>query len=346
MKSVKVAVIGCGRWGMNYVRLLTSMPTVSEVVVLDISQHVLDEAKRQFPSIATLCDDSIHADNLLDMAVGAAVVAVPARDHFVCAHRLLDVGINVLVEKPMALKPIHCEELIRLAKAKKCVLMTGHTFLYNAAVQYMKKLIENGAAGDVYYVTSRRTNWGPFRDDVDVLMDLAPHDVSIMNYVLDNVPTHASAVGNHVGVYEGCYGFDVVDVTLDYATERDSGITGHIHVSWCDPQKVRRIEVVGSKAKIVFDDMKAEKVSIYSQAIPTSAGATYGEHQLVHAAGDISIPRIAPSEPLRNLVETFMGHVMNRTYYLDFGGHDVVRTLRAAHESAHECSGRAMPVLP
>lgn len=170
MKGVRVAVIGCGRWGMNYVRLLTSMPVVSEVVVLDVNQYALDEAMRQFPTIATVCDDSMHASNMLSVAIDAAIVAVPAQDHYVCAYRLLDAGIDVLVEKPMTLRSDHCSELVRLAQGNKRVLMTGHTFLYNAAIQHMKKLIDEGAVGEVYYMTARRTNRGPFRADVDVLL--------------------------------------------------------------------------------------------------------------------------------------------------------------------------------
>ena len=190
-----VAVIGCGYWGMNYVRVLSELPDSRVTVVCDERAGRLDEVARRFPDVqlTTSIEEALDDD-----AVEAAVICTQAATHREIAGRALELGKHVLVEKPFTVDVAEADELIELAEKVDRVLLTGHTFLYNGGVRSVKTLMDDGALGDLYYVYARRTNLGPFRADVNALWDLAPHDVAIFNYLLDDTPTWVSAVGARV----------------------------------------------------------------------------------------------------------------------------------------------------
>jgi predicted dehydrogenase len=234
--------------------------------------------------------------------VACVVVATPAGTHYGVATQCLEAGLPVLVEKPLTTSSADAIELIAMADSRDLTLMVGHTFVYNTAVQKVKEYLDSGAIGDVYYMYARRTNLGPIRTDVNVLWDLASHDVSIFNYLLDMEPEWVSAIGSRVLRNER---EDVGFVSVGYP----GGIVSHIHVSWADPNKTREIVVVGANKQVVFNDLNAlERVRIFSRGVTIVApeNPSYGEFMFQLRDGDIVSPLIEASEPLKNQCAHFI----------------------------------------
>lgn len=323
-----IAVIGSGYWGVNYVRIFGELPDARLVVVCDQREERLREIGRRFPGVAL----STSMDEALAMeGVDAAVVCTPATTHYPVATRCLDLGKHVLIEKPITGEVGEAEELTALARARGLVLMVGHTFLYHAAVRKMKELTDLGDLGRIYYLYARRTNLGPIRHDVNALWDLAPHDVSIFNFLLDSSPRWVSAVGVNL-LRNGRE--DVGFISLGYP----GNVVAHIHVSWADPHKVREIVVVGSNRRVVFNEFNpVEMVRVFEKGITfvEPEPATYGEHQLLMRDGDIVSPRIEASEPLKNQCVHFIECVKHGIPPLTDGraGTEVVRVMEAIDQS-------------
>jgi predicted dehydrogenase len=242
-----------------------------------------------------------HLDDVLESErIHAVIVATQATAHFEVTRRALEAGKHVLVEKPLTTDSDEALELVQLADRLGLTMAVGHTFLHNAAVHKMKEYITSGAVGDLHYLYSRRTNLGPIRDDVNALWDLAPHDISIFSYLLDETPTWVSAVGS--GVLKN--GREAVGfVTLGY----DSGTIAHLHVSWVDPFKVRELVIVGSQQRIVFNDLDAsEPVRVYEKGVtPLSDEGVYDSFSYLFRDGDILSPKIDAKEPLKTHVVYF-----------------------------------------
>ncbi len=323
-----IATLGCGYWGINYVRVFSELPQSRVVVVCDRRTDRLQEVRRRFPGVELTAEveDALRLDG-----VDAAVVCTEATGHYRVARRCLAAGKHVLVEKPMTMTMTEAKELIALAESKGVTLMVGHTFLYNAGIRKVKAYIEQAEVGRVYYLYARRTNLGPIRWDVNALWDLAPHDVSIFNYLLDSVPEWVSAVGAKVLQNSR---EDVGFISLGY----QDGIVGHVHVSWADPNKVREVVVVGSDKRIVFNDLSAlERVRVFEKGVaPTPAEApTYGEYHFLMRDGDIISPKIEVSEPLKNQCSHFLECVTQGSRPLTGGreGLDVVRVMEAVNRS-------------
>jgi predicted dehydrogenase len=291
--KVGIAIFGSGYWGINYVRVFHELPAARVVAVCDLSQNRLQEVKQRFPEVEVTSE----LDHALQLdGVEAAVVCTQAKTHYDIAWRCLAAGKHVLIEKPITTTAVEAEALIRLAKSKSLILMVGHTFLYNSGVRKVKEYINQAQAGQLYYLYARRTNLGPIRQDVNAMWDLAPHDISIFNYLLDRTPEWVSAVGVRA---LGNQHEDVGFVSLGYP----NGLVGHIHVSWADPNKVREVVIVGSKKRIVFDDLNAlERVKIYEKGVTPASpeAASFGEFQFTVRDGDIFSPRVEVSEPLKN----------------------------------------------
>jgi predicted dehydrogenase len=226
--------------------------------------------------------------------VDGVIVATPVSTHFRLAWDALRHGKHVLVEKPLARTRAECQALIDLARSRGLALMVGHTFEYNPAVEALKNMIDNGELGRIYYAYGLRTNLGIFQKDINVLWDLAPHDISIMLYLLGQAPVSVSAVGEAY-VQPGIQ--DVAHMTLNFPNQ----IQAHIHVSWLDPCKVRRITIVGSKKMVVYDDVEPlEKLKVYDKGVDKPEHTdTYGEFQLSYRYGNITIPTIPAHEPLK-----------------------------------------------
>jgi predicted dehydrogenase len=323
-----VAVIGCGYWGMNYVRVLSELPDSHVAVVCDQRPARLDEVARRFPHVrlTTDVDEALAAGE-----VDAAVICTQANTHRAIAGHALELGKHVLVEKPFTIDVADADELIYLAEIADRVLLTGHTFLYNGGVRRVKSLMDEGALGDVYYLYARRTNLGPFRADVNALWDLAPHDVAIFNYLLEEAPTWVSAVGARV-LRNGRE--DVGFVSLGY----QNALIGHIHVSWADPHKVREFVVVGSDRRVAFNDLDVvERVRIFDRGVKPDVDepTTFGEHHLRIREGDITSPVVPGTEPLKYLSGHFL-HCIRRGERPRTPGHDgrqVVAVMQAVQQS-------------
>ena len=336
--KVRVGLIGYGYWGPNYARVFSDLPESSFAAVCDQSAERLQKALARLPHIRGFSDarELLRQDD-----VDAVVISTPASTHFDLARQALDGGRHVLVEKPLALTVEHCNRLCELAGRSRQTLMVAHTFLYNPGIRKMKECMQSEDFGRLYYVHSTRTNLGPIRQDVNALWDLAPHDISIFNYLLGEQPVWASAVGSCA---LGSSREDVGFITLGYSNR----VIGNIHVSWADPNKVREVVAVGSRRRVVFDDLNdLERVRIFEKGVSASEidTHTYGEFKLLVRDGDILSPHIEPSEPLKNQAAEFLASIIaNRQPFSNAAaGTEVVRTLVAAEASMRQ-HGRAVEV--
>lgn len=327
-KQVGIAILGCGYWGINYVRTFTELPESRVVAVCDHRPDRLQEVKQRFREVNLTTD----IEEVLQRSdVDAVAICTEAATHYSVTQRSLLAGKHVLVEKPMTTAVTDAEELVNLAESKKLTLMVGHTFLYNAGVRKVKAYIEQDSTGRVYYLYARRTNLGPIRRDVNALWDLASHDVSIFNYFLDSTPEWVSAVGSKV--LRNCRE-DVGFISLGY----QDNVVGHIHVSWADPNKVREVVVVGSNRRIVFNDLdNLERVRIFEKGVtPTASEAvSYGEYHFLVRDGDIISPSVEVSEPLKAQCSHFLECVTLAKPPLTNGGAGlaVVRVMSAIDRS-------------
>jgi len=326
MEPIKVGVVGCGYWGPNLIRNFVEIPQSRVVAVADLREERLTHIRARHPQVTATNDYS----DFFDMRLDAAVVATPPPTHFHIARDFLQHDLHVLVEKPLALSSQDAENLIEIADARDLILMVGHTFEYNPAVRVLKQIIENGEMGQVYYVDAVRVNLGLFQRDLDVVWDLAPHDVSILAYILGCDPITVSAQGA-ANVFEGkC---DVAYLTLGFPDD----ILAHLHISWLDPCKVRRITVVGSRKMVVYDDVETlEKIKIYDkgvEALPYTD--TFGDFQCSYRYGDMVVPNIRFSEPLRVECVHFLECIANHTEPQSCGrvGWRVVKVLEMAERS-------------
>lgn len=326
-KVVKVGVIGYGYWGPKLARNFHEVPTTELTMVADLDEKRLAQARRSFPDVATTTDyhELLESDD-----VDAVVVATPVSMHFPVARDCLRNGKHVLIEKPLARNRTEGQALVDLAKARDLILMVGHTFEYNPAVVMLRDIVASGELGRIYYAYSQRTNLGIFQKDINVLWDLAPHDLSILLYVLGTDPTSVSASGESY-VRPGIH--DVAHATLNFPDQ----VQAHVHVSWLDPCKVRRLTVVGSKKMVVYDDVETqEKIKIYDKGVDKPAHTdNYGEFQLSYRYGDIKVPMIPLDEPLKIEAAHFAESIINKTQPRSNGevGLKVVKILESTDKS-------------
>ena len=287
-----VGVVGLNYWGPNLVRNFDALADLTWVCDLD-ETHLTPVAERYPQARATTSFDELLADDALD----AVVIATPVPTHYTLAKQALEAGKHVFVEKPPAMRAVEMDELVALATERDLVLMPGHLLLYHPGVLKVKELIDKGELGDVLCVYGNRQNLGIVRTNENALWSLGVHDLSVIIHLLDEEPSEAVAHGRDF-LTEG-----VEDVVFCYL-RFPSGKIAHMHLSWLDPHKMRRITVVGRDKMAVFDDMELErKVTIYDKA-PWKRAETYGEWQT--RSGDIFIPKIATSEPLRLECEHFL----------------------------------------
>jgi predicted dehydrogenase len=306
-----LAQLGCGYWGPNLLRNFSALPNARVKYVVDASAERRMFVEKNFPQTRALETQQPVLD---DPEIDAIVIATPAATHFELARAALQAGKHVFVEKPMATKASEVDELSRCAKERGLVVMVGHTFIYNSAVRYVKKLIDAGDLGEIRYIYSQRLNLGRIRSDIDALWNFAPHDISIIQYWLgDATPLSVSRQGMAY-MQDGID--DVVFLSLTYPGK----IMANIHVSWLDPQKVRKMIVVGSKKMVVYDDVADDKIAIYDKGIDRRA--VLGEHmdfdnprtaQFNYRSGDILLPQVKFTEPLRVEAEHFIDCIKNKT---------------------------------
>jgi predicted dehydrogenase len=328
---IGIAVLGAGHWGPNLIRHFDNRHTSEVRWVVDRDPERLEQVRRRFPD-ATLGTDADAA--IGDPAVDAVVIATPTSTHHALASMALRRGKHVLVEKPLTADVGEGEELQRLAEETGLVLMVGHVFLYNAAVQWVKRYLESGDLGRVYYISAVRTNLGPIRMDVNAGWDLAAHDVSIFNYWLDAEPDHVSAVGG-AWINEGIA--DAVFATLEYP----GGVLANLHVSWLNPRKARDITVAGQDRMLTLDDLSlTEPVRIYDKTVTDERVRpgfidSFASFRASVRDGDITIPKISLGEPLQAECEQFVESVRSGDppHTGAREGLRVVRTLEAIDRS-------------
>lgn len=323
---IRIGQVGLGAWGKNLLRNFYYLPGCQLKVGCDQDPQRLDRFRKEYPSVKYTTDfEQIIADKDLQ----AVVVATPPESHFSLAKASLEAGKDVFVEKPLVLRVEEGEALVELARSKGKILMVGHIMEYHPATLKLKELIQKGEFGKVYYLYSTRVNLGEVRETENALWSFAPHDVSIILYLLEQEPVRVTANGMAY-LREGIE--DVAFATLYF----DEGVLAHIHVSWLDPHKIRKVTVVGQKKMAVFDDMEsAEKIKIYDKGVGYNKDyQSYGEYlSLRH--GDILIPRLNLVEPLRSECEHFLRCVEGRATPRSDGieGLRVLKVLHAAQRS-------------
>jgi predicted dehydrogenase len=324
---IGVGVIGFGYWGPNLVRNFAECPGAAVRAVCDVRPERLDQARRRYPAVRTTTSP---ADLLADPSVDAVVIATPVDRHFELALAALESGRHVLVEKPMASTSAQASRLVDEAARRRLVLMVDHTFVYTGAVRKMRELTASGELGELYYYDSVRINLGLFQHDVNVLWDLAVHDLAIMDYVLGRQPTAVSATGlSHLRDQPE----NIAYMTMFF----DGALIAHVHVNWLSPVKVRRTLVGGSRRMVVFDDLEAsEKIKVYDRGISVNPSPENVYQMLIgYRAGDMWAPQIAVGEALSVEAAHFVECVTagRRPTTDGEAGLRVVRLLESATES-------------
>jgi predicted dehydrogenase len=271
------------------------MPNAELVLVAEARPDRRNYVRHHYPKVKTVAD--YHA--LLEADIDCVVVATPIHTHYELTRDALMAGKHVLVEKPLTGSLAEALDLMRLAEERKRVLMVGHTFVYNPAVRALRKLVDGGELGRIYYVDAARLNLGQFQQHVDVMWDLAPHDISIFLYTLQRKPVMVSARGSAC-VQPGIHDVAYIELQLE-------GVSTHIHVSWLDPCKVRRLTIVGDRKMAVYNDVSlAEKIRIYDTGVQPPITDSFGEFQLSYRYGKMVVPYIPWREPLRLQCDHFV----------------------------------------
>jgi predicted dehydrogenase len=323
---VRVALVGCGYWGPNLARVLHQLPGCRLASCCDLDQSRLAPMKALYPETIITSD---YQELLASPEVEAIALATPARTHYGLGQQALLAGKHLFVEKPLAMSSAEGRELIALAREQSRILMVGHIFEYNPAVLKIKELLDAGEIGQVYYIYSNRVNLGRVQWDINALWSIAPHDISILLFLLGTMPLTVSA---HGARYLNDEVEDVVFLTLNFPNR----IMGHVQASWLDPSKTRQMTIVGSHKMIVYDDVASEgKVRIYEKGVYRKGEPIYGEYQYRVHSGDIHIPKIEMSEPLANEVAHFVECVRTGARPRSDGenGLRVLLVLEAAQES-------------
>ena len=296
---VTLGIVGLGYWGPNLARTFEDMPQADVRWLCDRSPEVRMRLRPRYPNARSTGD---FGDLLEDDSLDAVVIATPSPTHYQLVHEALEADKHVFVEKPLALCGADAERLVALAEQRQRCLMVGHVLLFHPAVRKLKELIALGHLGELYYLYANRQNLGKVRRDENALWSLGAHDLSVLLYLLEDQPIEVSARGESY-VQEGVH--DVVFCYLKFAT----GISAHMHLSWLDPHKMRRLTAVGSERMAVVDDMETErKLTIYEKSASSRKTDTFGEY--VHVSfGDIVCPRLANDEPLRLECEHFISSI-------------------------------------
>ncbi len=330
---ITLGQVGLGYWGPNLLRNFNSLAQARVKVCCDLDEAALRRAGAQYPDMLTTSDYDVL---LGDPDVQGVVITAPTPTHYKLAKAALLSGRHVFVEKPITLDVAEAEELAELADARGLVLMVGHLLMYHPAVAQLKQMVNNGDLGDVYYLYTSRLNLGQVRRHENAMWSLAPHDISVALYLLNEPPVAVAAQGLTY-LQPGIP--DTVFLTLRFA----SGKAAHVHVSWLDPHKVRRITVVGSQKMAVFDDVDStEKLRVYDKGVQRPAYDSYGE-ALTLRFGDIHIPRIDMREPLRLECQHFVDCIQQGQHPLS-DGHNGVQVLRVLDAGQRSLERNGEPV--
>ncbi len=329
---MNIAIIGLGYWGKNYLRILSSNDRVKLSAVVEPTQNIkLDEEIKQFYNLEELLNSEITID--------AAVICTPTNTHYEITRKLLNSGIHVLVEKPLATKSVEAKDLLEIANKNNLTLLVDHTFLYNEAINFAIKQIHDGEIGSLLHINFERTNLGPIRTDVSCLWDLTTHDISILNAITKSDPIKIKASSFNSGSSEA---FDMVNVSLNY--ENNLFVT--LFSSWLHPEKTRKIKIVGDKKMIVFDDLNFnEPIKIYDkkfdQIYDKESSQIDNNSFFSFSIGDVVSPFIKNSEPLQQVVKHFISLISKEKKFISNNNNDIsLRTVSLLENIEREVQGK------
>ncbi|MEI6514668.1 MAG: Gfo/Idh/MocA family oxidoreductase [bacterium] len=333
-KPVRMAVVGCGYWGPNLIRNFRSMPDCQLSDLCDLNTARLSHLKDLYPDIMM----HVSFEEMLGSRdLDAIVIATPVHLHYKLAMMSLKAGKHVMIEKPMASSVAQCEELADVARKAGVTLMVGHTFLYSPHVRKIMEIIKGGDIGNIHYISSRRLNLGLFQKDINVVWDLAPHDISIIQYLMEEMPHAVNCQGN-ANVTKGVE--DVGNMTLMFA----SGRYATVQTSWLDPRKVREMTIVGSKRMIVYNDLEPlHKITIYDQRVEMPPHYdSFAEFHYAYHYGDVYSPYVKLDEPLKIECRHFLDCILSGDSPMTSAelATDIVRILEAASESLRQDGAR------
>ena len=329
METTSVGVIGCGYWGPNLLRNFAENETAQLRWICDLDQARLASMSRRYPFAKTASD---YRRLLDDNELKAVSIVTPVATHYEIAKQFLHAGKHVLIEKPMTATVGEAEELIELAEQNALTLMVDHTFIYTGAVRKMKELVASGQLGDLLYLDSVRINLGLFQRDINVLWDLAPHDLSIMDYLIEHQPLAITALGS-------CHIESGIENIAYLVLLFPNDFIAHFHFNWLAPVKIRRTLIAGSSKMILYDDIEpTEKVRVYDKGVTANrVGDREADYQTLvsYRTGDVWAPKLDSTEALRYVVSDFMDSIHHKRKPLADGqsGLRVVRLLTAAQQS-------------
>lgn len=335
-KKTTIGVVGCGYWGPNLVRNFRSLPDCELRMVCDKDAGRLQHLTNLYPGV----ESTLLYDHMLNGArLDAVVIATPVHLHHRLAKASLEAGKHTFIEKPMASSSAECEELIDIARRKGVVLMIGHTFLYSPPVRKIKEIVDSGEIGEIKYISSSRLNLGLYQKDINVVWDLAPHDISIILYLMGQAPLSVNCQGV-ANITPGIE--DVSNMSLHFPGGRFATIRN----SWLDPRKVREMTIVGSQRMIVYDDLEPmQKLRIYDTRVERPPFYdTFAEFQYAYHYGDMHVPYLKQEEPLKVECQHFLDCIRSGQTPLSSGqdGLDMVRILEASSLSLRRQGGQVL----
>lgn len=335
--EMRIGVIGCGYWGPKLARNFAELPGSTLAMVSDLREERLAEIKRLYPHVIT----TKRCEELFSSAVDAVVIATPVSTHYRLAKTALLAGKHVLVEKPLTSSSEEARELTALAAERGLILMVGHTFEYNPAVEAVRHLVQSGEIGKIYYLNSTRVNLGLLQPDINVMWDLGPHDISILRFILGKDPVRVSAHGTaYVNVARGLH--EVVYMNLTF----EDGVMANLRMSWLHPVKQRRLTIVGSKKMLVYDDIANDKVVIYDKGVELpDYSITEEEFRASYRHGERTVYPVEWVEPLRVECSHFLECIRTGCAPRSNGedGLKVIRVLEAAQRSLMD-GGAEFPI--
>jgi predicted dehydrogenase len=329
-QTLRVGIVGLGYWGPNLLRVLLDMESVEVAWICDLDRERLSRFGRRHPTARTT---DRYEELLADDELDAIFIATPVFTHFDLASAALRAGKHCFVEKPLAPSAAEADELIELADAQDVRLMCGQTFLYSPPVRAVKKMLDAGDLGDLFFISSSRVNLGLHQRDVSVIWDLGPHDFSILLYWMDEMPDWVGAVGRD-SIVKGIP--DVAFIDMGFP----SGALSHIELSWLAPSKLRRTVVVGSEKMVVYDDGAAESVRVFDHGVVYEDPETFGQYQLSYRTGDIVSPKLDTVEPIELELTDFVDCIRDGVTPAPFSNlaKDVVRVIESAEQSIAEAN--------
>jgi predicted dehydrogenase len=328
-QKIKIGVIGAGRWGPNLIGAFNRMDGVELTRIADINPIALQSLSNRFPTLQTTTSkEQLFEDESID----AIVICTPVETHMELVQTSLNAGKHVFVEKPFGQDSEYCNQLCKLADKKGLQILVGHVFLFNASIVALKKIINSGELGELLHLEAHRTNLGPVRKDVNAVWDLTSHDLSIFDFLLDDLPIEVSCIGS-------CR-LDPKNEDTSYTTFKyKDGLLAHAHASWLNPRKVRQITVIGSKKMVIWDDLNLEHpITIFDSSIGLDQSYysdSFASHRLSYNRGNVVLPNISNNEPLFDELKHFMNVIQGKENNRSTGkyGTELAKTLQCADQS-------------